>query len=394
MTRTFSRWIVPASVAVAVLGVAAVGTAWRASADPQLPERSAAQLLVDVQTARLEGLSGTVVQRADLGLPLPIPAAGSGGASLAGLINGSHTLRVWYSGPDKTRVAILSTLGETDIIRNGRDVWRWSSTDQTATHSVLPESAARAGINGQIIDPANLPATPQELADMLLGYLDESTEVTTSGTTKIAGRSAYELVLAPRDEASLVSQVRLAIDGEKHLPLRVQLLVKGGGNPAFEIGFTQVSFDRPGNEHFQFTPPAGTQVIEEGGSKPDGAAEGKPDAKPMTEEEKKALAERLRQAKPGDVTGKPAEGAPDDGSHSKVLGSSWTTVLMTRTPTAGSGDRPFEAFLSALPQASGSWGTGRVLRSRVVTVLLTDDGRMFVGAVKAERLFELATANK
>ena len=47
---------------------------------PALPPRTAAQLLVDVQTARLDGLSGTVVQRADLGLPA-LPLAGLAGGS-------------------------------------------------------------------------------------------------------------------------------------------------------------------------------------------------------------------------------------------------------------------------------------------------------------------------
>ena len=48
-----------------------------------LPPRSAAQLLVDLQTARLDGLSGTVVQTADLGLPpLPGLTGGQGDADL------------------------------------------------------------------------------------------------------------------------------------------------------------------------------------------------------------------------------------------------------------------------------------------------------------------------
>lgn len=74
-SRRLSRWVIPATAAVTVIGGgAAIGT-FAASADPSLPPRSAAQLLVDLQTARLDGLSGTVVQRTDLGLPgLPTSA--------------------------------------------------------------------------------------------------------------------------------------------------------------------------------------------------------------------------------------------------------------------------------------------------------------------------------
>ncbi|MGW3795330.1 hypothetical protein ACWD8I_29760, partial [Micromonospora arida] len=109
-SRPVLRWLVPATAAVAVIGGgAAIGT-FAAEAEPSLPPRTAAQLLVDLQTSRLEGLSGTVVQRADLGLP---PLVGLvPGNELTTLLTGTHTLRVWYSGPDQQRVALMDTLGE------------------------------------------------------------------------------------------------------------------------------------------------------------------------------------------------------------------------------------------------------------------------------------------
>ena len=44
------------------------------------------------------------------------------------------------------------------------------------------------------------------------------------------------------------------------------------------------------------------------------------------------------------------------------------------------------ALLAALPQESGAWGTGRVLRGTLVSAILTDDGRIAVGAVDSEVL--------
>src|SRR6266705_6866513 len=134
-SRPVLRWAVPAGVLVAIIGGGVVTTALTASADASLPPRSAAQLLVDLQTAQLDGVSGTVVERADLGLPaLPGNIGGDGSAQLNSLISGSHTLRVWYSGPDKARVALLGAVGESDIVHNGTDTWIWSSADNTATH--------------------------------------------------------------------------------------------------------------------------------------------------------------------------------------------------------------------------------------------------------------------
>src|SRR3954462_1475277 len=68
-SRPALRWLVPSAAAVVIIGGGAAAGTIGAGADPSLPDRSAAQLLVDVQNAKVDGLSGTIVQTADLGLP-------------------------------------------------------------------------------------------------------------------------------------------------------------------------------------------------------------------------------------------------------------------------------------------------------------------------------------
>src|ERR1041384_6322430 len=104
-SRPALRWLVPSAAAVVIIGGGAAAGTIVASADPSLPERSAAQLLVDVQNAQVDGLSGTVVQTADLGLPsLPGLTGGQGDADLTRLIAGSNTARVWDSGAAQERL--------------------------------------------------------------------------------------------------------------------------------------------------------------------------------------------------------------------------------------------------------------------------------------------------
>ena len=100
------------------------------------------------------------------------------------------------------------------------------------------------------------------------------------------------------------------------------------------------------------------------------------------------------------------------GQEPTVVGAGWSTVLIMDLPTdsladlAEAGmraqaddDGPFAghrgsqdaagtalALLAALPQESGAWGTGRVLRGTLVSAILTDDGRIAVGAVDSEVL--------
>ena len=92
-----ARWAAPAA-AVAVVGATTLISNYTASAGSSLPQRSAAQLLVDVQRAQLAYVSGTVVQSSDLGLPdlSSLGGRGGGSSSLGSTITGTHTWRVWY----------------------------------------------------------------------------------------------------------------------------------------------------------------------------------------------------------------------------------------------------------------------------------------------------------
>jgi outer membrane lipoprotein-sorting protein len=380
-SRPVLRWAVPAAVAATVLGATVAIGVLSASAGRPLPPRSAATLLVDLQTARLDGMSGTVVERADLGIPALPGIGGRDSSELSSLLSGTHTLRLWYSGPNSVRVALLGTLSETDLITNGTDLWTWSSRSNSATHRVLPHHPDLTTRS-----PTDLIGlTPQQVADAALAAIDPTTVVTTAGSARVAGRDAYELILAPRDPASLVSQIRVAIDSTVHVPLRVQVLARGRSAPAIEIAFTQVTFVRPGPEHFRFTPPPGVTIKEATGT--------------------------ATQLLPGRSL------LPDLHSAPVVIGKGWTTVLGVRLPepgqaTGGSGsstsdkgrapggtgsstpDRGVGGVLSgllgALPEVHGAFGTGHVITTTLFSVLVTDDGRLFIGAVAPQRLLQAA----
>jgi outer membrane lipoprotein-sorting protein len=383
-TNPTLRWTVPAVTAVALVGgVAAIG-GLRAIADDGLPSRTAAQLLVDVRQARLDGLSGTVVQQSDLGLPdLPVAGAsgGTGSSSLTSLISGTHTMRVWFAGPDRARMALLGTLGESDVIRNGQDVWVWASQQKTAKHYVLPAHDATGKSAGPdtsgMPTPTDLPTSPQAAAERALAAITPSTQVTTSGTATVAGRSAYELVLKPKEATSLISQVRVAIDGTEHVPLRVQVFAQKVTDPVFEVAFSAVDFARPDAAQFTFKPPPGTTVT-------DSKAPTRPSA---------------ADSKTNTVTPQPGSATMP-----KVVGSGWGSVIVAKIPsgtTAIGGSHPsgtsgakadnsiasLMKFVGLLPKKTGSWGSGHLMAGTAFSVLLTDDGRLVAGAVTPEGLY-------
>lgn len=343
-----------------------------ADADQPLPARSAEQLLVDLQTAERTPLSGTITDTVDLGLPeLPDDlTGGADSASAAGLLTGEYTWRVWTDGADSSRLSLLGQAAETNIVRTGDDVWIWSSESQTATHKRIdPQAHEGAEQSDQTV-----PRTPQEAAQWALQRLDPSTQVTSEGAATVAGRAAYELVLTPRDQATRVKQVRLAIDAEKKVPLRVQVLSTKTSAVALRVGFSSVSFDTPPAGTFEFTPPPGATVVQ--------APEHTADQDP---------------AKTDPAT-RPATDQP------VTTGTGWATVLAGRVPDQAVGDHPMvreestgpddassaqsgQELLALLPTASGAWGTGRVLDGTLFSAVITDDGRYAVGAVAPEALY-------
>lgn len=365
--RPVLRWVAPLSAAV-LLGAAgsAVGVI-TAAARGGLPHRSAPTLLVDVQKARLDGLSGTIVENARLGLPSLPGVGGSGSSDMTSLVTGSHTLRLWYGGPDHVRLALLGSLGESDIVRNGTDLWTWSSPTKSATHRTVPAGHAQT--------PQDLASgsavTPQQAADAALRAISPSTRVTTDGTAVVAGRSAYELLLEPRDRRSLVDSVRIAVDGRTHVPIRVQVFAKHVSKPAVEVGFTSFDPTTPPASVFGFNPPPATKVTQSSSGLPSGPRAG-------------------HRSEPRPGAGSNARGGAAD--QPKVVGTGWGSVVVARVPAGATpGDGTVARLLERLPRVSGSWGSGRLLSGTLFSALLTDDGRLVTGAVGPQTLYAALT---
>ncbi len=346
------RWLAPAAVVAAVATSAVVASS--ATAESNLPPISPEQLLIDVQNAKVDGLSGTVIEKADLGIPAIPSVGGESGGDLTSLISGTHTLRVRYAAPDKFRLGVHGTYGETDTFVNGRDLWTWSSRDKSATHRTLSGDQPTGG------KPDGAPQTPEDAAKQVLEALTPTTTVSTDSAVEVAGRDAYELVLSPNDDDSLISQVKLAVDGENKSPLRVQVF-STDAELVFETGYTEVSFTRPEDREFEFNPPPGTEVTEEPAIKPG-------DREPSAEDE---------------------ADAQDRKDATTISGEGWTTVAVTQLP----GDAAAESdqlgmFLDQLTPVKGDWGSGKLLAGTAFSVVVTDDNRLAVGAVKPELLYQ------
>lgn len=373
--RTATRWTVAGLTAAGVLA-ATVAVPAIASADPDLPPTTAAELLTDLGSAEQRPFSGTVVHTTDLGLP-QLPQGGeSSSADLTNLLSGSTTLRLWSAGPDTGRVAVVGAFAETDLVRNGTDAWVWRSDDKTAVHATLPEDAKDPAASGSDT-VAGAAGTPQQAADQVLQALDPTTEVTLGEETKVAGRDAYQLVLEPKAADSLVGEVRMAVDAQTQYPLRVQVFAKGASAPALETSFTSISYDTPDASVFSFSPPKGTEVTEA------------PSAEALAAS--MAGGPGAGKAPEGALQGNfPAGGPQGAGAEPTVIGEGWGSVAVVRGASGaldqlggGSGEAAGvgQALEGAFRPVSGAYGSGKVFTSSLVSVMALDDGRVLVGAV-------------
>ncbi|RXZ66906.1 LolA family protein [Agromyces albus] len=420
-SHRLTRWI-PAIVAPIAIGVGVVLVPLQANAAVDLPDLTPAELLEFAASSDVESLSGTIEQRSELGLPdlsgLTGAMGGGGGSGggtgggtedfgdgdgdsgsgsdgdaaasatdlddLISLATGTHTAKVYLDGSN-ARLQVLDRLAERNVYLSDEGAWIYDSAEKAATHLTVDQAAldaleaeaqahhdeARERLEAELGAP--LP-TPEQLLDEALAKLDQTTDVSVGTDGRVAGREVYELVLEPRDADTLVGEITVAIDGDTGVALAASVTARGADEPAFSVAFTDVSFEAPDAAVFAFTPPEGTEVTEH--------AVPIPTVEELEQWKAQAEAESQAEAAPGDEAARPV-----------VHGEGWSAVV--ELPAAGVGGAGFDgeaaAMLGALTERVDG---GRILSTSLVTVLITDDGRVFAGAVTADRLLDAAATGR
>ncbi|MGW0530913.1 LolA family protein [Streptomyces sp. NPDC003032] len=396
--RKAARYAVPLAVAGVAAATIGLVPALATSGDPDLPKVTAQELIEKIAASDTRQLSGNVKISTDLGLPslggMAGGFAGGGGgggdrgedgdgggsaadpkSKLMELASGTHTLRVAADGPDKQKVSLLGDASEYSLIHNGDDVWAYDSASNEAYHA-KEAGAAAAGERDRKDAAKDLPATPEEFAEQALKAVDDTTSVKVDGTAQVAGRDAYRLVIEPKQAGSTVGRITVAVDAKTGTPLKFTLTPASGGAAVIDAGFTKVDFDKPSADTFDFTPPKGAKV---------------------TEADEHAKDDGRDFADKGDKGGK--EFKEEDLNDLKVIGKGWSSIAELKLPggeglpTAGSGDVPPDAqkLLDSLgDQVSGEFGSGTVFSTRLINALVTDDGKVYAGAVTKDALVKAA----
>jgi outer membrane lipoprotein-sorting protein len=277
---------------------------------------------------------------------------------------GGATLQT--DGTGKARVTLPGKRSEKTIVADGSTLWVWDSQSKTVTKRAI----------GDVKKDKPESADPAALGKTLLDEVRKYSDVKVDGTARVASRPAYELVLTPKPtERTLLREVRVAVDSETKVPLRVQVLANGQSAPALKVAFTEFTPGAQDANLFTFTPPQGATVKEEA-EKSDKPADHKGF---------------------GDLFGK---------LNPQVVGDGWDTTVVAKLPSdlgsltgqggeapwggkgKGGNFNPTQLLKQFGKEVSGPFGTGYVFNTKVATALVTTDGRVALGAVPEQVLIE------
>jgi len=367
-----------AGVLAGVVGLGVLAAPAGAGPAPVLPKVSAEDLVQSVLTAKsVPALAGTVTATNNLGLP-SVPGLGQASRFLA---NGSTSTQVWTDGKGRGRVSLPSGTSEETIVFDGATVWDWTSSNNTVHKSTgAPDKA-----HPDKPSSGEVATDPAQAAKQVIGLISKDSTVKVDGTATVAGRSAYELVLAPKPtERTMLREVRIAVDSETKIPLQLSVLANGNAQPVAQIGFSKLEIAAQDPALFTFTPPSNAKVV-------------------TGDAQDQAKQDQAKQ-KAGEAKGQLPE--------PQIVGSGWDTVLVEKLPagtlsgsaggseqssTANKGGQSIDPsrLLGQLgKRVTGPWGSGYEISTAVGTALILDDGRIAVGAVPEQALTDALASVK
>lgn len=396
------RYAVPVLAAGAAAATIGLVPALASAGSPDLPKITAEELIAKIAASDTQTVSGSIRITTDFGLPSfmagangsagpfggggPGESRGGDGSSaepqeqLTQLLAGSHTLHIAADGPGRQKVSIVEDAAEYSVIHNGDEVWAYDSATNSAYHLTdVPQESGAAKDKGERKLPEGLPTSPQGAAKQLLDAVDGTTSVSVDGTARVAGRSAYQLVVTPKAADSTVGSVRIAVDSATGVPLRFTLAPKGGGKAIVDVAFTKVDFAKPSAATFDFSPPKGAKVTTEKAGE-HATEDGTHGTRPA----------------PGELSGLDGLGGVD------VLGKGWDSIAELQLPKDALNQSPGQAkdqgsegpsLLSSFGKdVKGDFGTGTVVGTRLVNALITESGKVYVGTVNQDALIRAANA--
>jgi outer membrane lipoprotein-sorting protein len=176
----------------------------------------------------------------------------------------SGTGEFWFQG-GKFRLQAGNGSDQVTVVENGKTVWVYDSTSNTATRYAIP--ARRGHGMGPRMSAKPSPAGLSQLGHGFnLGNLGNLSKLMSAvdmsvGAQSVAGQEAYVLTVKPTAPNTTLGSINVAFDSTTFVPLSVNVMAKGSTTAVIDAAMTSVDFNAIDAAQFSFTPPSGAKIV-------------------------------------------------------------------------------------------------------------------------------------
>jgi hypothetical protein len=182
------------------------------------------------------------------GLDLPqLPQLGT----VSSLLSGSTMIRTWFAGPSQWRTDVVTDTGEQDMYQTAQATTSWDFETGQVTEVVG---------DPQIRLPQANDFVPPQLGLRLLHTAAATDPVTSLPSRRIAGIAADGIEITPKATDTTIGRVDIWADPATGVPLEVSVYARGATMPVVSTRFLDVELTAPATSTVTFQPAAGLGI--------------------------------------------------------------------------------------------------------------------------------------
>lgn len=163
--------------------------------------------------------------------------------------------RVWVANDGRFRIELQASMGDAQVVSDGKVVTAYDAATKTAYRFALPpEKGEDKADHGGVPSLARI--------EKAIARIGEAWNLSGATPTSTAGQPTYTVRIAPKDDGGLLGAAELAWDAANGVPLRAAVYASGQPDPVLELSATDVSFGPIAASDVDVPPPAGTKIVD------------------------------------------------------------------------------------------------------------------------------------
>jgi outer membrane lipoprotein-sorting protein len=229
--------------------------------------------------------------------------------------------RLWLTKDGRLRLELQSGSGDAQITFDGKQVTLFDASSNTVYTATLPEQPAAASKP----EKTHQNPTVAKIQDALDSLAKMWTVSDADATHPTAGRAAYTVRIAPKDDGGLLGAAEVAWDAITGAPLRAAVYAQGQSGPVLELKATDISYGAVSDSDVATPSTKGAKVVD---LSPKDSPAGKPSNDPGTRPGQAATVDEVAKqldyalAAPDKLAGLPRQGVHVvdlDGKHGALV---------------------------------------------------------------------------